>query len=94
VLSDHRSYTLIRTLAGSPSQLLAVGSFRDLAAEFEAVAGSATGAEYVPMEVEVVLKWSHDGASPDVFLIGPNPRIETWILNLAAVLSLTPAEVR
>jgi hypothetical protein len=46
------------------------------------------------MEVEVVLKWSHDGASPDVFLIGPNPRIETWILNLAAVLSLTPAEVR
>jgi hypothetical protein len=94
VVSEESSYTLIRTLGANPSQLLAVGSFRHLAAEFEAVAGLASGGDYVPVEVEVVLKWSHDGAEPDVFLIGPEPRKETWILNLAAVLSLTEAEVR
>ena len=61
-MADYRSYTLIRTLAANASQLLAVGSFRDLAAEFEAVAGSAGGNEYVPMEVEVVLKSSDSDA--------------------------------
>ena len=99
MLSDDRPYTFIRTLDAKPSQLLVCGDFRDLGAQFEAAAASAQAPHYIPVEVEVVRNWAEyrsGNESPEssrVFILGSATRVEPWILNVAAVLSLTPAQV-
>ncbi|MEA2429746.1 MAG: hypothetical protein QOI19_219 [Thermoleophilaceae bacterium] len=92
--SDNRPYTLIRTLS---SQLLACGEFRDLNAQFVAAVGSAASEDYVPVEVEVVRPWVEyrEGGDPvgRVLIPGPEPHLETWILNVATVETLAPVKV-
>jgi hypothetical protein len=99
MMSDDRPYTFIRTLDAKPSQLLVRGEFQDLGAQFEAAAASTQAPHYIPVEVEVVRNWAEyrsGNESPDssrVFILGSEAHVEPWILNVAAVLSLTPAEV-
>ena len=91
--SREGSYTLIRTLTGN---LLACGDFRDLNAEFVAAKGSGSTDDYVPAEVEVVENWveyREGGGITRVLFPGGQPRIETWILNVATVVSLAPAPI-
>ena len=89
------SYTLIRTLTGN---LLACGEFRDLNAEFVAAKGSASTDDYVSVEIEVVRNWDEyrEGGDPveRIAIQGGEPVIETWVLNVAAVVTLAPANVR
>jgi hypothetical protein len=87
-------YTLIRTIADN---LLACGDFRDLNAEFVAAKGSASTDDYVPVEVEVVPRWleQREGGDPVGRIVIPEgERVETWIVNVATVVTLAPAEVR
>jgi hypothetical protein len=88
------SYTLIRTLTGN---LLACGEFRDLNAEFVAAKGSASTDDYVPVEVEVVPNWAEyregGGSAVRVLFPGGEPQVETWILNVATVVTLAPVAV-
>jgi hypothetical protein len=91
--SREQSYTLIRTLAGN---LLACGAFRDLNAQFVAAKGSASTDDYVPVEIEVVRNWVEyreggESSTAQVFFPGGKPRIETWIVNVATVVTLAPA---
>jgi hypothetical protein len=98
MLPADRPYTLIRTLDADSSQLLAIGSFRDLGAQFEAAAASAPAPHYIPVEVEAVRNWARyqsgtkEASRAKVFVLGP-AIVETWILNVAAVLSLTAVDV-
>lgn len=88
--SAEQTYTLIRTLAGS---MVACGTFRDLNAQFVAAKGSASTDDYVPVEIEVVENWveyREGGGITRVVFPGGEPRIETWILNVATVVSLAP----
>jgi hypothetical protein len=88
--SGEQTYTLIRTLAGS---MVACGAFRDLNAQFVAAKGSASTDDYVPVEIEVVENWveyREGGGITRVIFAGGEPRIETWILNVATVVSLAP----
>jgi hypothetical protein len=88
--SGEQTYTLIRTLAGS---MVACGTFRDLNAQFVAAKGSASTDDYVPVEIEVVENWveyREGGGITRVVFPGGEPRIDTWILNVATVVSLAP----
>ena len=87
-------YTLIRTVA---ENLLACGDFRDLNASFVAAKGSSSTDDYVPVEIEVVRNWAEyrEGGSsaPSVLFPGGEPQVETWILNVALVVTLAPVKV-
>jgi hypothetical protein len=92
--SAKRPYTLIRTVTG---QQLACGAFRDLNSQFVAAAGSAASDDYVPVEIEVVRNWAEYRSGNElvgrIAFLGGEPVVETWILNVAAVETLAPAEV-
>jgi hypothetical protein len=91
----NQPYTLIRTVG---ENLLACGDFRDLNASFVAAKGSSSTDDYVPVEIEVVRNWSEyrEGGDPigHIVIQGGEPAIETWILNVAAVVTLAPSHVR
>jgi hypothetical protein len=84
-------------MGGNPERLLACGTFRDLNAQFVAAAGSVSADDYVPVEIEVVRNWAEyreGGESVGrVVIPGSEPYVETWILNVAAVHSLAPADI-
>jgi hypothetical protein len=88
-------YTMIRTVA---ENLLACGDFRDLNAEFVAAKGSSSTDDYVPVEIEVVRNWAEYRSGNElvgsILIAGGEPVVETWILNVATVVTLAPAEVR
>jgi hypothetical protein len=88
-----RSYTLIRTAA---SQLLACGAVGDLNAQFLAAQASAATDDYVPVEIEVVVNWveyREGGGITRVVFPDGRPQVETWILNVATVVTLAPVVV-
>jgi hypothetical protein len=91
--SREPSYTLIRTLAVN---LLACGAFRDLNAQFVAAKGSASTDDYVPVEIEVVENWveyREGGGITRVLFPGGEPQVDTWIVNVATVVTLAPVVV-
>ena len=91
--SREQPYTLIKTMAGN---MLACGAFRDLNAQFVAAKGSASTDDYVPVEIEVVGNWveyREGGGITRVLFPGGKPQVETWIVNVATVVTLAPVVV-